>query len=31
MIKLGRQQINAEPRIPAAAQQVLDDLASGGH
>jgi transposase len=30
-ITLGRQQITAEPRIPAAAQQILDDLASGGH
>jgi DDE family transposase len=30
-IALGRQQITAEPRIPAAAQQILDDLASGGH
>ena len=25
-ITLGRQQITAEPRIPAAAQQILDDL-----
>ena len=30
-ITLGRQQITAEPRIPAAAQQILDDLTSGGH
>jgi transposase len=30
-ITLGRQQITAEPRIPAAAQQLLDDLAGGGH
>jgi hypothetical protein len=30
-ITLGRQQITAEPRIPAAAQQLLDDLAQGGH
>jgi hypothetical protein len=31
IITLGRQQITAEPRIPAAAQQLLDDLAQGGH
>jgi hypothetical protein len=30
-ITLGRQQITAEPRIPAAARQILDDLAGGGH
>ena len=30
-ITLGRQQINAEPRIPAPAQQILNDLAHGGH
>jgi Transposase DDE domain len=30
-ITLGRQQITAEPRIPATAQQILDDLAQGGH
>jgi hypothetical protein len=30
-ITLGRQQITAEPRIPATAQQILDDLARGGH
>jgi Transposase DDE domain len=30
-ITLGRQHITAEPRIPAAAQQILDDLAGGGH
>jgi len=30
-ITLGRQQIPAEPRIPAAARQILDDLAGGGH
>ena len=30
-ITLGRQQITAEPRIPAAAQQILDGLATGGH
>jgi hypothetical protein len=30
-ITLGRQQITAEPRIPAAAQRILDDLAQGGH
>ena len=30
-ITLGRQQITAEPRIPAAARQILDDHASGGH
>jgi hypothetical protein len=30
-ITLGRQQITAEPRIPAAAQQILDDLTQSGH
>jgi hypothetical protein len=30
-ITLGRQQLTAEPRIPAAARQILDDLAGGGH
>ena len=30
-ITLGRQQITAEPRIPAPAQQILNDLAHGGH
>jgi hypothetical protein len=30
-ITLGRRQITAEPRIPAAARQILDDLAGGGH
>ncbi len=30
-ITLGRQQITADPRIPAAAQQILDNLAAGGH
>jgi hypothetical protein len=30
-ITLGRQQITAEPRIPAPARQILDDLAGGGH
>jgi hypothetical protein len=30
-ITLGHQQITAEPRIPAAAQQILDDLAQSGH
>jgi hypothetical protein len=30
-ITLGRQQITAKPRIPATAQQILDDLARGGH
>ena len=30
-ITLGRQQITAEPRIPAPARQILDDLAGRGH
>jgi hypothetical protein len=30
-ITLGRQQITAEPRIPAPVRQILDDLAGGGH
>src|SRR4051794_41751060 len=30
-ITLARQQITAEPRIPAAARQILDALAGGGH
>ena len=30
-ISLGRQQITAPPRIPDAAQAILNDLAQGGH
>src|SRR3954451_4064367 len=30
-ITLGRQQITAEPRIPAPVRQILDDLGGGGH
>jgi hypothetical protein len=30
-ITLGRQQNTAEPRIPAATHQILNDLAQGGH
>ena len=30
-ITLGRQQITAEPRIPAEAQTILNDLTQGGH
>ena len=30
-ITVGRQQITAEPRIPAEAQAILNNLAQGGH
>ena len=30
-ISLGQQQITAPPRIPDAAQAILNDLAQGGH